>query len=70
MEKVLAIPVYETGKALGMQSEAHLRQQRNLGAWWVTLWTSFLPFVALVVLMFLMASRYAPPLAAFAAACS
>jgi hypothetical protein len=60
--------VYEAGKVLGAQSESHRRVQGNLGLWWVTFWTSFLPFVALVVLMFLVAGRYTPPIPALAAA--
>jgi hypothetical protein len=67
-QPLLAVPVYEAGKALGAQSESHRRVQGNLGLWWVTFWTSFLPFVALVVLMFLVASRYTPPIPALGAA--
>jgi hypothetical protein len=67
-QPLLAVPVYDVGRALGMQSVAHLRQNANLTAWWVTFWTSFLPWVALVVLMYLVACRYAPPIPAFAAA--
>jgi hypothetical protein len=67
-EPLLAVPVYLVGRALGAQSEAHLRQDGNLGAWWVTFWTSFVPFVALILVMYLVASRYAPPLHAMAAA--
>jgi hypothetical protein len=58
-QPVLAVPVYLAGRALGFQSQAHLRQDANLGAWWITLWTEFLPFVLLVVLMFLVAEGFA-----------
>jgi hypothetical protein len=69
-QPLLAVPVYLSGRALGAESEAHKRAVGNLGAWWVTLWTSFLPFVALVVLMFLVASRHTRQLPALGAALS
>ena len=52
-QPVLAVPVYLAADAVGRESAAHLRQVGNLTAWWVTFWTSFVPFVALVVLMYL-----------------
>jgi hypothetical protein len=67
-QPLVAVPVYLVAKAVGAQSAAVLHQNENLTAWWVTFWTSFLPFVALVVLMYLVASRYAPAIPAFAAA--
>ena len=67
-QPLLAVPVYLVGRAFGAQSAAHRRLDGNLGLWWVTLWTAVLPFVALVTLMYLVASRHAPPVAAFAAA--
>jgi hypothetical protein len=67
-QPLLGVPVYLSEKAIGAESAAHLRQGGNLTAWWVTFWTAFLPFVALVVLMYLVASRHAPPLAALSAA--
>ena len=69
-QPLLAVPVYLVGRALGAESEAYRRPAGNLGAWWVTLWTSFLPFVALVVLMFWVASRHTRQLPALAAALS
>ncbi len=59
-QPLLAVPVYLVARAVGAQSEAHLRQNGNLTSWWVTFWTSLLPFVVLVVLMYLVASRYSP----------
>lgn len=56
-QPLLAVPAYLTGRAFGAQPAAQLRLNGDLGLWWVTLWTAFLPFVALVVLMFLAASR-------------
>jgi hypothetical protein len=67
-QPLVAVPVYAVGKALGAESATVLRRTGNLGLWWVTFWTSSLPYVALVVLMFLVASRYAPLIPAFASA--
>jgi hypothetical protein len=67
-QPIAAVPVYAVGKILGAESASVVRPFGNLGAWWVTFWTSFLPFVALVVLMFLVASRHAPVIPAFASA--
>ena len=67
-QPLVAVPVYAVAKVFGAESAMVLRQQRNLTAWWVTFWTSFLPFVALVVLMFLVASRHAPMFPALASA--
>jgi hypothetical protein len=69
-QPLLAVPVYLVGRAAGAESAAHLRQDANLGAWWVTLWTSFLPFVGLVVLMYLVSSRHTPTIPAMGAALS
>jgi len=69
-QPLLAVPVYLSGRALGAESEAHKRAVGNLGAWWVTLWTSFLQFVALVALMFLVASRHTRLLPALGASLS
>ena len=67
-QPLLAVPVYLIGRAAGAQSASIRRLPGNLGLWWVSFWTSFLPYVALVVLMYLVASRYAPTIPAFAAA--
>jgi hypothetical protein len=67
-QPLLAVPVYLAAKGVGAESAAVRRPPGNLTLWWVTFWTSFLPFVALVVLMFLVASRYAPPIPAIASA--
>jgi hypothetical protein len=67
-QPVLAVPAYLAADAVGAQSAAHLRQVGNLTAWWVTFWTAFVPFVALVVLMYLVASRYSKPGPAIGAA--
>ena len=69
-QPLLAVPVYLAGRALGAESASHHREDGNFIAWWVALWTSFLPFVALVVLMFWVASRHVPPLSALGAAVS
>lgn len=67
-QSMLAVPVYLVGRALGAESAAHLRQDGNLTLWWVTFWMTLLPFVGLVVLMYLAASRHAPSSTALAVA--
>jgi hypothetical protein len=67
-QPLVAVPVYLAGRALGAESASIRRLNGNFGLWWVSFWTSFLPFVALVVLMYLVALRHAPPIPAFAAA--
>jgi len=67
-QPLLAVPVYLVGRALGAQSAATLRINGNLGVWWTTLWTAFVPFVVLVALMYLIASRHASRAPALAAA--
>ncbi len=59
-QPVLAVPVYEVGRVLGFESASVLREQRNLGMWWQTLWSAMLPFAALLACMYLAASRIAP----------
>src|SRR5689334_9173473 len=51
-QPVLAVPVYLVGRLFGAESAAHARFVGNLGVWWVTLWTSVLPFAILPVLMY------------------
>ena len=55
----LAVPVYLAGRALGAQSATRARERGDLGLWWDTLWSSTLPFLILVGLMFLAAERFA-----------
>jgi hypothetical protein len=47
----LAVPVYAVGRVLGAEPGTHLRENGNLGLWWVTLWSSVLPLAVLIVMM-------------------
>jgi hypothetical protein len=67
-QPLLAVPVYLSGRAVGAQSATQARERGDLGLWWVTLWSSTVPFVMLVALMFLLAERYAGRSAALAVA--
>jgi len=67
-QPLLAVPVYLVGRAFGAQSATSAREQGDLGLWWVTLWSSVVPFAALVALMFLAAERFAGPAVALAVA--
>lgn len=53
-QPVLAVPFYLAYRAVGGEAADVLRIDRNLGLWWVTLWSSAIPLGALSVLM----SRY------------
>ena len=59
-QPLLAAPVYAVARLFGAESAAHWRVHNNLTLWWVTLWSSLLPFAALLVLMRRTAARVAP----------
>jgi hypothetical protein len=63
-----AVPFYLAGRALGAESAVHARESGDLGLWWNSLWTSTIPFLVLVALMYLFAERFARPDAALAVA--
>ncbi len=58
-QPLLAVPVYLLGRAAGAESAVHARVFGDLGLWWDTLWSATVPFVVLVVLMFLLAEKFA-----------
>jgi hypothetical protein len=59
-QPLLDVPVYLAGRALGAEPAAHRRLKANLGMWWSTLWSSLVPFILLVVLMYRFARRFVP----------
>ena len=67
-QPLLAVPAYLVGRAFGAESAAHAREFGDLGLWWETLWTSVMPLIALIGLMFLFAERFAPRHAALTVA--
>ncbi len=58
-QPLVAIPAYAIGRALGADSPSRLRVDDNLTLWLVTVWSVTLPFAALVMLLYLMAARFA-----------
>ncbi len=59
-QPLLDVPVYLAGRALGAEPAEDLRDTDDLGMWWSTLWSSLVPFIVLVVLMYRFARRFAP----------
>jgi hypothetical protein len=50
LQPILAIPAYASARAVGAESASVLRVQENLGLWWVTLWSSVVPLLAIAAL--------------------
>jgi hypothetical protein len=59
-QPVLAVPAYVVGRLFGAESPEYGRFEGNLGVWWVTFWSSIVPFALLLVLMYRTARRCAP----------
>lgn len=51
LQPVLAAPVYGIYRAAGGEPSTAHRIHGNLGLWWVTLWSSVIPFAAVLVMM-------------------
>lgn len=66
-QPVLSVPLYAAARAAGAEPAADLRFAGNLGAWWVTLWTTVVPAALLCGLMYLVARTVVPSSAASAA---
>jgi hypothetical protein len=47
----LSVPAYASARLVGAESATVVRLRGNLGAWWVTVWSSLVPALALVFLM-------------------
>lgn len=58
MQPLLAVPAYASYRAVGGEPAVDVRVNRNLGLWWVTLWSSVVPFAALLVMMRRQAARF------------
>lgn len=61
LQPLLAVPAYVASQAFGAESASHLRVNGNLSLWAVTLWSSLVPFLALLVLMRRAALRFTEP---------
>lgn len=70
LQPVLAVPFYATYRMVGGEPATTLRPAENLGVWWVTLWSSVVPFAVLLVLMRRLAARVASERTALAASLS
>ena len=47
LQPILAVPAYLAAKAVGAESASVLRVQGNLGLWWVALWSTLVPLLAI-----------------------
>jgi hypothetical protein len=66
-QPLLAVPVFGVARLAGAEPGSHFRLERNLGLWWVTLWTALVPFAWLVVVMRRVAARFVGTEALYAA---
>ncbi len=57
-QPLLALPAYALSRWFGGESATHKRMTGNLGLWFVTLWSSLIPFAIVLVLMRRAAARY------------
>jgi hypothetical protein len=67
LQPLLGVPLYATARLVGAEPGTEVRVWGNLGAWWVTLWTSVVPLAALCAAMFLHVRRWQSRTAAPAA---
>ncbi|MGN6693676.1 MAG: hypothetical protein ACTHN0_05820 [Aquihabitans sp.] len=61
MQPLLAAPAYAIGRFLGAESASTLHPQGNLGLWWVTLWSTVVPLLAIAYLGVKVSSRVVGP---------
>jgi hypothetical protein len=57
-QPLIAMPAYVLSRWFGAQSASHERTTGNLGLWFVTLWSSLIPFAVVLVLMRRAAARH------------
>lgn len=50
LQPTLAVPVYAVARAVDVEPATHLRIHGNLGLWWVTLWSTVVPLLAIVAI--------------------
>jgi hypothetical protein len=50
LQPILAIPVYAAARAVGAEPATELRLEKNLGLWWVTLWSTVVPLLAIAAI--------------------
>ncbi len=48
LQPIAAMPVYATAQALGAEPATVRRLEGNIGLWWVTLWSTVVPFLVLI----------------------
>lgn len=60
LQPLLAAPLYGLYRAVGGEAATVRRVHENLGLWWVTFWSSVVPFAVLLVLMQRYAERFVP----------
>lgn len=56
-QPILAVPFYAAGRLVGVEDATNLRVERNLGVWWVTLWSAAIPGAVVALMMFRRARR-------------
>ncbi len=50
LQPILAIPVYAAARAVGAEPATELQLEKNLGLWWVTLWSTVVPLLAIAAI--------------------
>lgn len=61
-QEVLAVPAYVVATAVGAEKAVVRRADANLTLWWVTLWSSMLPAVAIVAMVAVASKRRNTPI--------
>ena len=62
MQPLLAAPAYASARMLGAESASVLNPTGNLGLWWVTLWSTVVPLLAIAYLGVKVSERVVGPL--------
>ncbi|MCU1428961.1 MAG: hypothetical protein JWL83_2961 [Actinomycetia bacterium] len=51
-QPLFAVPFSTVGRLIGLQPATYLRRGGDLGMWWVTVWSSMIPFAVIVMMLF------------------
>lgn len=57
LQPILAAPAYAAARMVGAEPATHPRTERNLGAWWVTVWSTVVPLLVVAAMGVTVATR-------------